>query len=314
MLNVSAADIKDALQWSALTDAVRDMFRLGCEMPARHHHKVKVAGEPDATLLLMPAWTPDGYLGTKILNVFPGNSERGLPSISANYLLSSAKTGEMLALIDGGELTAARTAAASALAASYLARTDANHLLIVGTGRLAPLLASAHGSQRPIDTIAVWGRTPDKAEAVARDLTDQGMNAQATDDLESAVGDADIVSCATMAEESLIHGDWLQPGTHVDLVGAYTPEMREADDEVVRRATVFVDTREGATKEAGDIVIPLATGALSMDGIAADLYDLCRGDHPGRTSDDEITMFKSVGVALEDLAAAILFYEHKKNG
>ena len=313
MLTVSAADIKDSLQWSALTGALRDMFRRGCEMPVRHHHKVKVAGEPDATLLLMPAWTPGGYLGTKILNVFPGNSERGLPSISANYLLSSAKTGEMLALIDGAELTAARTAAASALAASYLAPTDANHLLIVGTGRLAPLLASAHGSQRPVDTISVWGRTPDKAESLARDLTDQGMNARASDDLKTAVGNADIVSCATMSEESLIHGDWLQPGTHVDLVGAYTPAMREADDEVVRRATVFVDTREGATKEAGDIVIPLATGVLSLDGIAADLYDLCRGDHPGRTSDEEITMFKSVGVALEDLAAAILFYESKKN-
>jgi ornithine cyclodeaminase len=226
MLNVSAADIKDSLQWGTLTDAVREMFRRGCEMPARHHHKVKVAGEPDATLLLMPAWTPGGYLGTKILNVFPGNSERDLPSISANYLLSSAKTGEMLALIDGGELTAARTAAASALAASYLARTDASHLLIVGTGRLAPLLASAHASQRPVNTITVWGRTPDKAEALARDLTVQGMNAQATDDLKTAVGNADIVSCATMAEESLIHGEWLQPGTHVDLVGAYTGERR----------------------------------------------------------------------------------------
>ena len=314
MLTVSAADIKDSLQWGTLTDAVREMFRRGCEMPARHHHKVKVAGEPDATLLLMPAWTPGGYLGTKILNVFPGNSERGLPSISANYLLSSAKTGEMLALIDGGELTAARTAAASALAASYLARSDASHLLIVGTGRLAPLLASAHASQRPVNTITVWGRTPDKAGALARELTDQGLKAQATDDLETAVGKADIVSCATLAEESLIHGEWLQPGTHVDLVGAYTPAMREADDEVVRRATVFVDTRNGATKEAGDIAIPLATGILSMDGIAADRYDLCREDHPGRTNDDEITMFKSVGVALEDLAAAILFYESKKNG
>ncbi len=313
MLTLSAADIKESLQWEALTGALRDMFRDGCEMPARHHHKIKVPGEPDATLLLMPAWTPGGYLGTKILNVFPGNSERDLPSISANYLLSSAKSGEMLALIDGGELTAARTAAASALAASYLARTDASHLLIVGTGRLAPLLAAAHASQRPIDSITVWGRTPDKAEALARDLTARGLNAQATDDLKSAVGGADIVSCATMAEESLIHGDWLKPGTHVDLVGAYTPAMREADDEAVRRATVFVDTRDGATKEAGDIVIPLATGVLSMDDIAADLYDLCRGAHPGRASDEEITLFKSVGVALEDLASAILFYEIKKN-
>ncbi len=313
MLNVSAADIKDALQWSALTDAVRDMFRLGCEMPARHHHKIKVAGEPDATLLLMPAWTPGGYLGTKILNLFPGNTERGLPSISGNYLLSSAKTGEMLALIDGGELTATRTAAASALAASYLARTDARHLLVVGTGRLAPLLASAIVSQRPIETVTVWGRALDKADALARSLTDQGMNAQATDDLQSAVGGADIVSCATMTDEPLILGDWLQPGTHVDLVGAYTPAMREADDEVVRRATVFVDTRAGATKEAGDIVIPLATGVLSKEEIAADLYDLCRGEHPGRSNEQEITMFKSVGVALEDLAAATMFYEIKKS-
>ncbi len=313
MLNVSGADIKDSLQWPALVGALREMFRRGCEMPPRHHHKIKVAGEPDATLLLMPAWTPGGYLGTKILNLFPGNTERGLPSISGNYLLSSAKTGEMLALIDGGELTATRTAAASALAASYLARTDARHLLVVGTGRLAPLLASAIVSQRPIETVTVWGRARDKADALARSLTDQGMNAQATDDLQTAVGSADIVSCATMTDEPLILGEWLQPGAHVDLVGAYTPAMREADDEVVRRATVFVDTRAGASKEAGDIVIPLATGVLSMEGIAADLYDLCRGEHPGRSNEQEITMFKSVGVALEDLAAATLFYEIKKN-
>ncbi len=248
----------------------------------------------------MPAWQPGGLLGVKIVTVFPDNHLVGLASVQGSYLLMSAETGAPLALIDGRMLTLRRTAAASALAAQYLARKDAKHLLMVGTGELAPHIIEAYRAIRPLTRVTIWGRDPTKAAALAARL-----GAEPAPDLEAAVRQADIISCATLAREPLVQGAWLQPGCHVDLIGGFTPAMREADDEAVRRATVFVDTRAGATKEAGDITQPLANGALSLDGIKAELADLVRGA-PGRTSDSEITLFKSVGTAIEDLAAAAL--------
>ncbi len=301
-------ETKAALDWQPLQEALREMFHDGCEMPPRHHHTVPVPDEPDATLLLMPAWTSGGFLGVKVLNVFPGNAKRGLASITASYVLMSGSTGEMLALIDGGELTARRTAAASALAASYLARPDAEHLLMVGTGRLAPNLIGAHASVRPLRTVSVWGRQVEKAKDLADALDLAGAEVHVVTDLAAAVGKADIVSCATLASDPLIRGSWLQPGTHLDLVGGFTPAMREADDEAVRRASVFVDTFAGACEEAGDIVQPMRAGVLDQQSIESDLFGLVRGQHAGRESPQEITVFKSVGAALEDLAAAILVH------
>ena len=310
MLHLDPDATRAALEWRPLIEALRTMFRDGCESPVRHHHDFQVPGEADGTLLLMPAWVPGRYLGTKLATVVPGNGARGLPAVMASYLLNDARTGEMVAMIDGGELTARRTAAASALAADYLARQDARHLLVVGTGRLSRNLAAAHASVRPLSRVAVWGRDPEKARAVAEEIAGElDILAQPADNLEEAVRDADIVSCATLSEAPLVQGAWLKPGSHLDLVGAFKPTMRESDDEAVARARVFVDTREGATKEAGDIVQALASGALAEDGIEADLFDLTRGTHAVLRQADDITLFKSVGAALEDLAAAILAFE-----
>jgi len=309
VITLSEERMREALPWRDLVEALRGMFRTGCEMPVRHHHTVEVPDEPDATLLLMPAWVPGAYEGVKVANVFPGNADRGQPAISASYLLSSGRTGELLAILEGGELTARRTAAASALAADYLARPEAETLVMAGTGRLSLNLIQAHRSVRPVRQVRVWGRNPEKAAAIAREARGLGVEAEAAEDLEEAIRTADIVSCATLSTQPLIRGDWLPAGCHVDLVGGFRPTMREADDSAIRRSTVFVDTRAGATKEAGDIVVPMETGVLAAEGIAADLYDLTRGDHPGRTSAEQITLFKSVGAALEDLAAAILAYE-----
>ena len=205
---------------------------------------------------------------------------------------------------------ARRTAAASALAADYLAREDARHLLVVGTGRLSRNLAAAHASVRPLSRVSVWGRDPEKAQAVADEIAEElDILAQPASDLEATVRDADIVSCATLSETPLVQGAWLKPGSHLDLVGAFKPTMRESDDEAVSRARVFVDTREGAMKEGGDIVRALASGALEEDGIEADLFDLARGTHAVLRQSDDITLFKSVGAALEDLAGAILAFE-----
>lgn len=307
---IGADEVRTALAWPRLIAALRAAFAAGCETPVRHHHTVAVPGAPDATLLLMPAWTPGAYLGVKIVNVFPGNAARGAPAVAGQYLLMSARDGAMLALVDGDELTARRTAAASALAADYLARRDAGHLLLVSTGRLSDYLAAAHASVRRLRRISVWGRHAGRAAAVAARLQAAGLPAQAVTDLAASAAQADVISCATLATTPLIHGDWLRPGTHLDLVGGFTPAMREADDIAVRRAEVYVDTRAGAMAEAGDIVQPLASGVLGADGIRAELADLARGVHPGRRDDGAITLFKSVGTALEDLAGAVLAYEH----
>jgi alanine dehydrogenase len=310
MLVLDEAETKNALPFPALINSLEAMFRSGAEAPIRHHHTIDVPGEPEATLLLMPAWVPGRYFGVKMVSVFPGNAIRSLPSIYGSYLLSSGVTGELLAILDGGELTARRTASASALASRSLSRKESATLLICGTGRLSFNLIEAHRTVRPIDKVIIWGRDPAKAEQIARRAAMLGLDASATGDLEAAVRQADIVSCATLSEAPLIQGAWLKPGTHLDLIGAFKPTMRESDDEAVRRATIFVDTRAGALSEAGDIIQPIRAGVITAEDIAADLVDLAGGLHQGRSSDEEITLFKSVGSSLEDLAGAILAVEH----
>jgi ornithine cyclodeaminase/alanine dehydrogenase-like protein (mu-crystallin family) len=310
MLVLDELQTRNALGWPALVEAIAKMFRTGCVMPIRHHHHMEVPGENDATLLLMPAWQPGAYSGVKVLSLFPDNAMRSLPAIFGTYLLSSGKTGEMLAIIDGGELTARRTAATSALAARYLARSDAEELLVCGTGRLSLNLMQAHAEMRPLRRIRVWGRNAEGAEKTAEQARSIGLSAEAVTDIEAAARSADIITCATLSSQPLIHGEWLKPGTHLDLVGGFKPDMREANDAAIRRARVFVDTRAGAMTEAGDIVQPLQSGVLLPEAIHAELSELVTGSKPGRLGDSDITLFKSVGAALEDLAGAILAYEY----
>jgi alanine dehydrogenase len=311
MRSLSADDIDRALTYPALIDALERAFRADIEVPPRHHHTIARAGA-DGTLLMMPAWTeasdPGRFLGCKIVTVFPDNAKVGRPSLYGSYLLASGETGEPLAIMDGRALTAWRTGAASALAARYLARADAAHLVMIGAGALAPHLVRAHAAVRPITRVTLWNRTRGKAVALAFGLAVSDIEITVTDDLEGAVRDADIVSCATLSSEPLIRGAWLRRGTHVDLVGGFTPKMREADDQAVRRARLYVDTRAGAGKEAGDIVVPLRRGVIAQADIRGDLFDLCRHESKGRTSATQITLFKSVGTAIEDLAAAILIW------
>ncbi|MBM3571518.1 MAG: ornithine cyclodeaminase family protein [Alphaproteobacteria bacterium] len=312
---IDAATVERVLDDRGLIDALREMFRVGCTVPVRHHHSVAVPGEAEATLLLMPAWQEGGVIGVKVVNVFPGNAAHGEAAVNGVYLLFSARTGRLEALIDGNMLTLRRTACASALAATYLARPDATHMVMVGTGKLAPHLIGAHASARPIRDIRIWGRKPDKAAALADRLRQlpryRAAEIAVATDLAAAIGAADVISCATLSATPLVRGVWLKPGAHLDLVGAYTPNMREADDDAVRRAAgaVYVDTRAGATKEGGDIVQPIANGILSLSDIAGDLFDLARGAAPGRRDATQITFFKSVGTALEDLAGARLAVE-----
>jgi ornithine cyclodeaminase len=243
-----------------------------------------------------------------VVSVYPDNAKAGKPSVYGSYLLMSGDTGEALALIDGTALTAWRTAAASALAARYLAREDAAHLVMIGAGALAPHLVRAHCAVRPIKRVTLWNRTRSRAVSTAFALSAAGIEPVIEDSLEAAVRIADIVSCATLSAEPLVRGQWLRKGAHVDLVGAFTPKMREADDDAVRRARIYVDTRAGAPKGSGDIAIPLKKKIIKPSDIAGDLFELCRGKAKGRRRKDEITLFKSVGTAIEDLAAAMLVW------
>lgn len=302
---LDAEAVAERLDYDALVDALEAAFRGDVTVPPRHHHTVPVAKGRDATLLLMPAWDAQ-FIGIKTATVMPDNAALGLPAVSANYQLLDRRTGNLLALLDGAELTARRTACASALASRHLSRPDASRLLMVGTGTLAPHLIRAHASQRPLKHVAVWGRDPAKARAVVAGVALEGVSISVAEDLETAVGAADIVSCATLAVDPLVHGAWLRPGQHVDLVGGFTPSMREADDEAVRRARVYVDT-EDAAETAGDICQPLANGVLAPGDVLGTLFTVTRGTAPAaRPAGDEITLFKSAGTAIEDLAGAIL--------
>ena len=307
---VSAAEIDTALDYPVLIEKLRQAFRAGnTAAPQRMHFDIPTFGERDGTLLLMPAWQQGRHIGIKLITLFPDNAEKALPTIMGAYLLMDGKSGAPLALIDGPRLTVRRTAAASALAASYLARVDASRLLVVGTGALAPHLALAHAAVRPIREVLFWGRSPDKAAALAKRLKIKGVSIAATEDLAGAVAGAHVISCATLSKDPLVKGDWLSPGAHLDLVGGFTPEMRETDDRTIERARIFVDTREGALAEAGDIIAPIRAGLIDESDIAGDLFDLTQGERAGRRYHDQITLFKSVGTALEDLAAAQFAYQ-----
>ena len=306
---VAPEEVRESLDFPSLVARLREGFRGGATVPVRHHHTVPKDGEPDATLLLMPAWQEGGDVGVKVVTVTPGNGQRSLPAVMGVYLFLDGVSGAPRAIIDGPMLTLRRTAAVSALASDYLSRPDAESLVMVGAGALAPHLIEAHAAVRPIRRVAIWNHRPERAEALAEALSGGPLAATAVTDLEAAVGDADIVSCATLSETPLVQGAWLRPGQHLDLVGGFTPLMREADDEAVRRAQVFVDTRDGALKEAGDIVEPIAHGILTPEAIVADLLELSRRDDPLPRDAETITFFKSVGSALSDLSAARLLVE-----
>jgi len=300
---IDAQATRRHLAFPALIEALRAMFVDGCEAPLRHTHRIGEAG----TLLVMPAWRAGARLGLKTVTIFPGNSARGLPGLHSTYLLFDAATGVPLAQLDGDEITSRRTAAASALAASFLAREDSSRLLIVGSGRVAALLAESVRVVRPIAEVTVWNHRPAGAQRLVAALRAQGVDAHAEEDLGAAASRADIVCCATLASAPLIRAEWLRPGTHLDLIGAFTPQMREADTACFTRSRVYVDTPEALAK-AGDLLDAIAAGAFDPIRLQGTLAELCRGTCAGRRDARERTLFKAVGNALEDLAAAELVF------
>jgi ornithine cyclodeaminase len=305
-----AAAIRTRLPWPRMLAALDAALQADVAAPLRTNHAIDVPGMPAASLLLMPAWRVGHRIGVKLVTVFPGNRDRGLRAVAAVYALFDAQDGRVLALFDGEELTARRTAGASAYAAARLARAGARHLVMVGAGRAARGLVEAHCHVRPIDRVSLWSRTAVHADAAAAEMAHAGLPVRACRDLEAAVRAADIVSCATLATAPVVRGAWLAPGSHLDLVGAFKAHMRETDDAAMQRADlIVVDDRTAALAEGGDVVQALQSGAIREAKIAAELRDFARGVHPGRTHDEQVTVFKSVGFALEDLAAAEAVYD-----
>lgn len=308
----AADEVHAALGLPALADAIGQALRGGVSAPLRHAHSIS----PSDSLLLMPAWSTHdkGAIGVKLVTVFPGNStkhdtatgERAVSTVNAVYVLFDRVNGAPLAVIDGEALTLRRTAAASLLAARFLALADVRTVLIVGTGRLARFMALAHCTGRDVERLLIWGRSPERAQALATELRGNGVPAAAVDDLQRAVSEARIISCATTATSPIVRGAWLAPGTHVDLVGGFRRNMREVDDAAVQSARIYVDTYDGALAEAGDIVDPIERGVITRKDIVGELGELVAGRADGRRSASEITLFKSVGTAIEDLAAAQL--------
>lgn len=298
--------------WPALIDAIRDAFRAGGESPARHHHSIPRDGMDDATLLIMPAWHSAGDFGVKLASISPSNAAAGLPSLHGVYVLFSGTTGVPRAILDAGALTARRTAAASALASRYLSRPNSSVLFVIGTGRVARQLIAAHAAVRPIEEVRTWGRNPAHAAEVAEQVRRDGIECVVVADIETGAKGADIVSSAVPTENPLLRGAWIEPGTHVDLVGAYTPSMCEADTTLIAKADqVYIDTMDGAKEEAGDLLQAVEAGVYSLDDVTGDLYRLSSADTNQRRDEQEVTLYKSVGAALQDLAAAELCLEYR---
>ncbi|MGB0745433.1 MAG: ornithine cyclodeaminase family protein [Alphaproteobacteria bacterium] len=316
---ITAPEIEIALDQKSLIEALRRAFRMGAsarpyQAPLRNRFYIENVHADPTILLNMPSWQVDGDLGIKMVTVNTGNPAKGLPMVQGVYLFLDAGTGKVRGILEAEMITVKRTAAASALASSYLSRNDASRLLIVGAGALARHFIDAHRAVRPISDVLVWNRTPKRAEELVANYRLQedasALNSiGVTDDLEAAVSGADIVTCITASSEPVIFGDWVREGTHVDLVGAFSPDSRESDDALVQKARIFVDTRTGALAEAGDLIIPMNKGLITEDDVAADLFDLTQGERDGRRFYEQITLFKNCGSAIEDLVAARLAYQ-----
>ncbi len=302
-------NVASSLQYGILIEALRKAFSSKITAPERVQHTIKNKNGSDATLLLMPAWKIGEHIGIKIVSVFPENTTNNMNAVHANYFLVNANDGKPVAVMDGTELTLRRTACASALAADYLVNKNVDTLLMIGTGNLAPHMIKAHCVVRNYSRILIWGRNEEKAERLALSLNIKDKEILAKNDIKEALNVADVISCATLTQKPLIMGDWIKPGQHLDLVGAFTPDMAEADSKAIAKSKVVVDTYEGALSESGELINALKEGRIKKEHILSDLRELVLEEKNIRKDSNDITLFKSVGTALEDLAAAELVIE-----
>jgi len=306
---IDAAELRSVLQIRMLVERLRQILRSECETPSGTRYDVPTRGSHDARVDLTPVWAVGRGIGLRIESRFPDNVDKDLDPLHSVFLLIDGRTGIPQAHIDGAALARRRAAAAAALSATYLARLDAERLLLVGAGRMALDAVEAFTTLLPIKHALIWDRDFARAKRLVSRFTRGRTRIEATDDLEGAARGAEVIVCATSSTEPLIKGEWLSPGAHLELIGSTSPEAREADDECMTRARVFVDFRERAERLAGDIVQPIKSGALRPDDIAGDLGELTRGDRAGRRFYDQITLNKTIGSPIEDLAGAMTAVE-----
>ncbi len=309
---LSQKDLKQLLRMEEVIEAVENAFREYGEgkyrMPVRYSLEIP---ELEGTLLLMPAFLGGSeVMGSKLVSVYPQNPQKGLPSVMALYILNDAKTGQPLAVMDGTYLTGIRTGATSAIASKYLARKSSTVLGIFGAGVQAEFQLWALKTSFPLKKVLVYSRTLARAEIFAREMSRKyQIPVEPMSQPEEVVKDSDILVTATTSKVPVFQGREVTPGTHINAIGAFTPQAREVDEDLVQAAKIVVDTYEGTQAEAGDLLIPIQMGLITMEDIYAELSELVMGQKAGRTNDQEITLFKSVGVVIEDAATAKLAYD-----
>ena len=314
MLMLDANTILDCMPFTTLVDELEALHREPIGLVDEMLMESKDAENNTSHFFIRTGWQPEKAVGAKVITIFPrNNQEREWPSIQAVYILFEGVNGSPVACLDGTALTWLKTASDSALASKLLSRSDIESMLMVGAGQMAPHLVRAHCQIRPsLRRVQIWNRTLDKAQALCQELAGDFPEIQfsATEQLEPPAREADLICSAIGCEQPIIRGEWLKPGSHLDLIGAYTPTMREADDECLRRGSLFVDARETTLHHIGELMIPLASGVISESDVLADLSDLCQQRHGGRSSDDEITVFKNGGGGHLDLMCARLLHQH----
>ncbi|MEE8364348.1 MAG: hypothetical protein V3R76_01060 [Gammaproteobacteria bacterium] len=315
MLMLDAQTILNKLPFTTLVDELATMHR----QPIGQLDELLMVSEgaQDTTnhFFIRTGWQQDKALGAKVITVFPGNNrDKEWPSVQAVYILFEGMNGTPIACLDGTALTYIKTATDSALGCQLLARDNIETMLMVGAGKMARHLITAHCQIRPsLKQVYLWNRTPEKAVQLCEsDLANRfdAISFTPVNDIASFAKKADLICSATASPSPVIQGEWLRAGAHVDLIGAFTSEMREADDECLRRASLFVDARETTINHIGELMIPLANGVISEDDVLADLSDLCQKKHPGRNSDTEITLYKNGGGGHLDLMMARILHQY----
>lgn len=311
---IEATDVHRVLTFPELVETIRATFGKPAGTPRRTLYRLREDDPFHDAFAVLPAWSAD-VIGVKAFTYMPSNAPKGWPVLHSKILLFDRETGAPLALVDGTSVTYWRTAAVAALAADYLARKDATKLLICGTGNLSPYMTLAHASVRSYDDIAIWGRNAENAAKAVEVVKAKRpeLSVRAVTDLESAARAADVICCATASKQPVILGAWVRPGTHTDFFGNHERTNRETDTELVVKSRVYVDSRANAMNEAGEILLPIEEGRIKADHVIGELADLCSGKVGGRQSAEEITLFKSVGTALSDVAAASLVTQRQES-
>lgn len=306
---ISAEDVHAALAYPDLVDALQGAFAGSFSMPPRQVFLLDESPENHDAFAVLPSWNEE-LIAVKSFTYFPDNPKPQYASLYSKIMLFDRKHGQPLALVDGTSVTFWRTAGISGLASRLLSREDSKTLLLLGTGNLAPYIIRAHLSVRPIERVMVWGRTPANAQRIVQQMSAEceSIAFSVADDLQAACRDADIVVSATGAHEPLVMGDWIKPGTHTDFIGNHHATKRECDSALVVKSKVYADSRVNCFKEAGEVLVPISEGAITKDHVVGELTEMCSGAVKLRESDDEVTLFKSIGMALSDLVGAGFAY------